>query len=353
MDIFLILYILSVFSGTKFEKKPKHFNSKYFSFEQCNVLKGVFAVLVVLHHISNQTNSGIIFNCLYHFGVFGTAGFFTISGYGLMTQLNNKREKYLKIFLSKRIGLILIPYSIFFVVYFIYGHFTNGLSIINAFSSLYNGNPIVTNSWYIIAILYLYIQFFINANLLFLKNHKILFLISNIIAVVVYIFICRNLHYGMWWYNTPHCFLTGIFLAMFENKILKFLKKHYLLILFGNLFFITFLYILKYTTKRGSTPNYIITLFFAFALSGIIPIICMKVNFTENILMKNIGKFSLELYLVHGLIMDILSKITICHQNELLFAALVIIVSVIIAWLFHMPINKLCSLYKTRITVKS
>ena len=349
MDIFIALFIMAVLYRLKIKKPGKQFADDYFSPGQCRALRGIFAVVVVLHHISNITEGGFLFDRLYHFGVLGTAGFFIISGYGLTVQLKTKRDSYLKGFIPKRLGVIVIPYVIFFVIYYLYEHFANGCTIQKALISLYNGDPIVKNSWYILAIIYLYIVYYINAKLFFTKNKTVLFMIGNLTGVIIYMLMCRKLHYGMWWYNTAPCFWAGVVLSVCEKKILKTLKKHYTLPLIINLALIAALYAAKASTKRGSGINYFITLFFSFAMAVFIPLICMKVDFSGNTLMNKIGVFSLELYLLHGLIIEIVQKISILNTDEPVFTLSVLVISIPAAAVIHIPIEKLCSLYKNKL----
>lgn len=355
MDLLLLIYLLTILFKIKNKNLKKLFGDNYFSQKQCTLLKGMLAVLVMLHHISNAITGGYLFRYLYHFGVFGTVGFFVISGYGLTVRLNQDRGNYLKGFLPNRLGVIIIPYSIFFVIYFIYAHFTNDCSLSTALRSLYGGDPIVKNSWYITAMVYLYIMYYINAKLFFNRNKNALFILGNLASIILYMIICKKLHYGMWWYNTIHCFFIGIIWAMCEKKILSFLKKYYLPALLFDILIVVLLFTAEDKTQRGSNINYIITLFFALAFSVFVPMICLKIDFSKNFVMAWIGTISLEVYLIHGLIMDILLKSDIFKSNEILFASATVLISLSAAYFIHIPIKKLCCLYKslTKQTLKS
>ncbi len=349
MDLLLLIYLLTILFKLQNKNLKEYFGNSYFSQKQCTPLRGMLAVLVMLHHISNATTGGYLFRYLYHFGVFGTVGFFVISGYGLTVRLKQDRGKYLKGFIPNRLGVIIIPYSIFFAIYFIYAHFTDGCSLGTAFYSLYSGDPIVKNSWYITAIVYLYIMYYISAKLFFTKHKNALFILGNLASIILYMIICKKLHYGMWWYNTIHCFFIGIILSMYENKILSFLKKYYLPALLFDILIMVLLFAAKDNTQRGSNINYIITLFFSLTFSVFVPLICLEIDFSKNTVMFWIGTISLEVYLVHGLIMDILLKSDIFNNNEILFASATVLLSLTAAYLIHIPVKKLCCLYKSLI----
>ena len=55
-------------------------------------LKGIFCIGIVLHHLAQRTSIGFL-QPLCSAGTFLVAGFFFLSGYGLMAQLQEKRQR--------------------------------------------------------------------------------------------------------------------------------------------------------------------------------------------------------------------------------------------------------------------
>ena len=76
-----------------------------------NKIKGLLAILIIMHHLSIYIKDVILFKILTIIGIIAVSAFFFYSGYGLMTSYL-KKESYLKDFLNKRIMKIVIPYII-------------------------------------------------------------------------------------------------------------------------------------------------------------------------------------------------------------------------------------------------
>jgi peptidoglycan/LPS O-acetylase OafA/YrhL len=88
--------------------------SKNYAFDvtRTNMLRGVLALLIILHHLSSHLD----IPALYYFHDMGSSVvsmFFFISGYGLIKSYKYKGELYLDGFLTKRLRKILPLYIIF------------------------------------------------------------------------------------------------------------------------------------------------------------------------------------------------------------------------------------------------
>ena len=76
-----------------------------------NKIKGLLALLIIIHHLSIYIKDTILLKVFTIVGVIAVSAFFFYSGYGLMTSYL-KKENYLKDFWNKRIMKIVIPYII-------------------------------------------------------------------------------------------------------------------------------------------------------------------------------------------------------------------------------------------------
>ena len=64
-----------------------------------------------------------------------------------------------------------------------------------------------------------------------------------------------------------------------------------------------------------------------------------KINFS-NVYLSLIGRISFELYMIHGLVISMIEKIyTPSRLNDVLFTLLVLIVSLILAWIINKIVN--------------
>lgn len=89
----------------------KGINKNYVSRDTNNKFRGMFAVGILLHHISQQAACDGIFIIWNYVGFIFVSYFFFSSGYGLMLGVLEKKD-YLKHFWKKRIFNLLIPYWI-------------------------------------------------------------------------------------------------------------------------------------------------------------------------------------------------------------------------------------------------
>ena len=194
------------------------------------------------------------------------------------------------------------------------------------------GDLTVSYSWYIIAIIYLYITFFFSAKIYCKKNKAVLFLVINTVGVIVYMVICTKLGYGAWWYNTIPTFLIGTVWGIFETIILKLANKYYYLILtLASSLTLFLLYLILHGVPHASLMYILMSLCF----SVVIPLVCLKADFRKSIIARFLGKLSLELYLCHGLIVMIFKRLRLNETNELLFTVSILATAIIVATILH------------------
>ena len=113
MDI-IILLLFSVLTFLL----PKS-NVDYLEKNSTNGLKGLLAIGIVLHHLSQWISSGETFSNFQYMGTYIVSIFFFLSGYGLYTQIKVKPD-YLTNFFRKRLLKILIPFVFISGIYLIY-----------------------------------------------------------------------------------------------------------------------------------------------------------------------------------------------------------------------------------------
>ncbi|MBQ3969605.1 MAG: acyltransferase [Clostridia bacterium] len=341
MNFILLLYFLLIILGARKYPKNQPFAKNCFSKEQCLSLRGAFAVLVVLHHAGNEINGTMLFSQLYHFGVWATAGFFVISGYGLTVSLQNKKEKYLGEFVSKRLRSPVFPYFVMILLYSAYFRIRDNYTLKDVLNTFLIGAPIVKNSWYIIAIMYLYALYYIFAKLLFLKGKVRSFILVNFVGAAVYIMLCRGVGFGTWWYNTVFCFVVGIIFAEYEKDIIKKVKKHIVPVNILTAVLLAVIFVCKIKLPRGTDLFLGATVLFAVTFAVFVPLLCMIVDFSKNAVFKWIGKISLELYLIHGLVIEFLKTCDSVYSNGAVFVCLTVVLSIISAWIIHFVLSKL------------
>lgn len=324
------ILIFSIFAICAYNVKVlPQFNNSYFSKEQCNSLKAICALVVVLHHISHEIVTNSFLDSFSDVGYLATSVFFFISSYGITVQFKLKGKEYLDSFLKKRIISIVVPYIEMIILYGLYWHIRTKVDLKYILSSLINGHPVVANSWYIIVLIIFYLGFYISGRLS--KGKKIRFIIL-IFGVWMVIFEgSQFLNYGIWWYNTAHCFVLGVIWACYEKNFLHFIRKrHY------NILYLILLINILITLYKSNLERYYLcfdmikSVLFVF----LILLVCMKIQLGNKIICV-LGKISFELYMIHGLIISVIEQFQIDKISGTLFVFLIIMFSIISAFAFN------------------
>lgn len=208
----IILYLLSV--GQK--KYPTSFQK-----EKSFPLKGILAVLIVLHHITFEIDTFLL-RSFHSWGAPVVSIFFFISGYGLMTSYQVKGKNYLSGFIKHRlIDSILIPYLLALLLFRL---IATGLpNIADAVWLLITrGFTTLPHSWYVFAILILYTFFYLTCRLM--KGRYILLLVTLLSSV--YAWGVWRLGYDRCWYISVLAFPTGIAYAQYSSYLRTLLYKN-------------------------------------------------------------------------------------------------------------------------------
>ncbi len=288
-------------------------------------LRGMAAMMVLLHHLAPSTEHGILMPKLFAMGTGGLAValFFFLSGYGLQKRYLINGESYWQSFLKKRIPTILIPFLLFTVLYWlVYCGLGRVITVSYILSDLRQGIPFVAYSWYLMALLFFYLYFWILMTL-FRKHVKWM----PILACgwyLLYAFICIKLKFLIYWYDTAHLIPVGMICAVYEQQILKALKNRYFYVVlviiacFGWLIS-PHLYT-AYATSHGMSIHlyYITSLSRVFSFTVMVVLLHQKIRIGNPVL-RYLGKISLETYLIHGLIFYLLRGDYCDLKNEPLY----------------------------------
>ena len=327
MDYILILFIACILYKSHLNLNDEYLD--YMDRESTIPLRGIFAILIIFHHISQRTSCGDIFKTLSYFGFLNVSIFFTLSGYGLLYQYKNKGKKYLDDFLSKRFTSILIPYVIISFLYFILRNVLDiKTNVKDVFLGLINGAPIVSFSWYVLALCYFYLLFFISCKLF---NKNLHLLLSVFWGTCLYCLFCYLKGFNTWWYNSIFSFLFGLLCYFYKVKPNFKLQKlniylKILIIFFSFIFCFGACHLLNIKVLR---------LFFEEAssclFSLLVLMICRKIK-VNNKLLNYLGTRSYEIYLVQEIpILIFRSKNLLFTNNDIIYSLLIIFISIIFA----------------------
>lgn len=318
----------------------------YLSLDNTKSLRGLLAILIFLHHVEYRTHSGNLFRLFQNCGYPIVAIFFFLSGYGLMVQYQKKGDDYLKNFLILRLPSVLIPFIIMNLIYY-----PIRLYILQddlSFNRLIHGITIVNGGWYIVALIYFYLIFYIS----FSKIHHDFKLryIFIIVSSIVYIILCVNQFKDYpYWYQSCLGFSLGIFWAYHKKKISKYVDDNVILCIIVSLIgLITFSSIVQISSiKIIDIISYLILSTFS-----VILIICLSKRLCfKTKLLDFFGKISFELYMCHILILKILKyNLRAEVYSEVIYTILSFISSIGLAYLLNIFFSWILINYKKLIS---
>ena len=336
----LFIFAVLLFLGGKPCARGE-WNDDFLSPSQMKTLRGLSILGVILHHISQKTaapwlDSTVLRHGLDAFvdlGYFFVAVFFFASGYGLMKSLKS-RENYLDGFLDRRWKPVILAFLSTTVIYYLV-------------------HPIFSNyTWYIAAILYLYLAFYLCFRFCRKDGIAIALLIA---ATVLYAWVCDRMVFGTWWYNTAGVFAVGVIFVKAEQKIIRLWKKAYYLIfpVTVALMLLCFFFSRELASSLYGMEDYrfyqlsrILTVTTQFigctSFVFFLLLIGMKYRF-HNRALDFLSSISLELYLIHGLFVQLFSfsyfdsvyPPLLYVKSVPLYTAIVLALSIPAAWALH------------------
>ena len=301
----------------------KSFPASPLDLDTSAALKGIFALVVIFHHLAQRTEAGWVFQNFRGVGYLCVAGFFFLSGYGIQKQVL-ARADYAKGFFRRRVLPILLPFGLMSVLCWVLSALCKGRIWMpwDMLFALPYGDTVVPFSWYVFSILLFY-----PVLLLCLKHCRKPQQLPLYIAgyALVYILLCGLLGFSAFWYNTIPLLPLGMCFAAQEERILAFVQKRYKLCAVP--VWIAFLLLYPVTDRvmgaqYGSALcvalNWLTGSLFAAALV----LLLMKVRI-GNPALRYLGKHSLALYLCQGIFMELLLRSDVLHiYSDLLFCVL-------------------------------
>lgn len=319
MDILLLLFIFFILCSTRWYKIG-NFNEGYLSMDNCGRLRGMMAITIILHHISEKTSGAVLFPQLVHVGYMIVAIFFFLSGYGLMFQYMKKGVGYLQGFWKSRVLYLLLVYAWITGLYIIYRTFVLGNADLNlVLRSFYDGNPIATNSWYIVVLLAFYAIFW------FSFNHggaipKCIVLVT--VSTVLFSLLLWVVGYPSIWYLSNFAFPLGLFYAYKKEKILSYCTRRYVFVIA----------VLLLTFGIACTISSVFaTMFVACSVTLIVIVLMMKFRFVGKI-WSWIGSLSLEIYLLHAIPMTFFRSKFVYIDNDVNWTLCVVLTAIALAF---------------------
>lgn len=321
----ILLYKCIIFSN-------KNYNTEFLSKPVTDCIKGLCIVVIIIHHISLRMQPPKLMLPYTCFGHLAVSIFLFLSGYGL-TMSKLKKENYLNKFFSKRLSKVYLPFVLVNAITLLLLFFAlnTKFSVIQTILYLSGINLIDSTQWFVIAILLFYVVFYFSFK--FFKPE----IAPKIILIYAfsYFLILIFFRLGEWWYNTVFCFPIGVYIALYYNKFIDFMKKHYAAICLSSLISFALFFYLGHLipTVFSAFFNTISSICFVFlTLSFLFKV---KINSKPFIF---IGGISYEMYLIHmKIFVPYFGYVKIKESYTVyIYLALVILVSLLFSKLFKL-----------------
>lgn len=298
-----------------------------------NVLKGYSIIIIIIHHmVLRMSDAGILLPFRIA-GYIGVSIFFFLSGYGLVCASEDRENAYSHGFMIKRIEKIYVPAVFAQLVYMLVLVlcFSKSYSAFEFVKGVFTLYPIDTSQWYIIAIFFWYICFWILLKFNISWNTRIAVLFGS---AIVYIAVCMLLGLTKNWIDTSFCFVFGVAFGVYRKKCIGFINSHLIilpisLILLG----VTVLFSFGKETDSAIVLRTASTIFLIITVLMILRF----VDISRNKISAYIGTISLECYLVHGKIIRIVKLYfgDVTAKEALVYLAVTIVATAIFVFLVN------------------
>ena len=336
MDIILFTYLFSLLLPIFFNRKKK---IDYLSIENCTSMRGIAAIGIVLHHLSERIQGDSLFRWLAVIGYILVAFFFFLSGYGLMAQYRKKKDAYLTGFLRKRVLYLIIIYLLDIALYSFFDALVGKPHTIGEiFKSIFISG-IARNSWYLIVLIGVYFVFWIIFKV-FKNTTDNIKIFSVFLAQLFFAVCCIVFEISPTWYYSNFGLTVGMLYCRYRSEIDKQLERRYAV----SLIIIAITYCVLYSfppliERFGAGKYSLLIRSFCRLLSSpmsAILIVVLSYNFNPSaILWRKIGEVSFEVFLLHGLVFTFLRSDILFVQSDALWTVLTVVISIICAFPAH------------------
>jgi len=293
-------------------------------------LKGILALSIVLHHLSQRTDCGKPFSFFTNIGPEIVAVFFFISGYGLMSSVLAKGNSYFDHFLSKRLWKLCKPFILALIIFqflcFVDGE---GYTLKQILSDMTHGETetLLPGCWFIFAIVLHYLAFFIIFRKVkdLKKAQAFMFL-----YIIAYFLIFRNLlSFGFWWYISALSINIGLAWKYWEHSIKNFVKNY----------FISIACVVAFISVCSIYLYHIGMVWLEFFFVPLFPVLLILLYYYFPPLLKKavcyLGVISYEIYLLQGVPLVLLRGKHIHIASEPVYIISTLAVVILLAAILH------------------
>lgn len=265
-------------------------------FDRVNTLplRGVLCLLIVITHLGGHlAESGYIgwdlVGRYLNNSYFAVSMFFFLSGYGLSTAFEQNGKAYLQHFWRKRLRVLLPALVGFSLLYVVVKYYWLKWPMWAIFSPLHGTFPIEA-SWYVYALLLLYVAFYLIY--LFVNSRWTRIALTSLFLVGYAVVVSRLLHWSAHWWNTTPAFVVGLLFPLYERRFRSLLEQQTRLV-------VACLCLLMLCFSFSSI------VFYCCFLPVVVVALVARYGFVQWRWLCWVGRYSYELFLFHQLLMAV------------------------------------------------
>ncbi|MDE6033347.1 MAG: acyltransferase [Muribaculaceae bacterium] len=351
MDILILLLLLLTLYGAKVSVAG---HDDYISRGQTDAIKGIFAIIILFSHMRGYlpepgSHDRIYYGVLDGIGQLMVVMFMLYSGYGVMESLKRDRRKYVSTFLTHRLLKVWIMFAIAVGLFFLLD-LALGMNYEprQYFWCWVGWESIGNSNWFVFDILVLYLLTYfvlIVADRLGLDLKPCA--IGVFIAVILFDLFLRSAGKESYWYDTIVAYPVGMLYSLYKRQIEAQVRGWRWAVWFiasaGLLALILYISRSELLQSSGALKmvNHLLFIssssFFAVALV----LLTMKLKL-DNKALRWLGVNAFAIYVLQRLSMIICTRFEL-NKNALVFSAIVIPSTLLIAAIFTAATNRLNS----------
>lgn len=218
MFVYILILMVSLLKNIKIYRENQFVDDDFLSKTYTKRLKGVCAILIVLHHISQKGNYQLPFILFNRIGCLIVAIFFFLSGYGMSKSYNRDKKTFSSKF-AFRIWHLMLPYLVVLVLTIIELKWNGNEMQVDSFLKGLRFGTIIGN-WFFYSIIFLYSVFEIIFCRLSIKHKQA----GLVLVICVTGYILWQANWNGWWYNSILAFAIGSIFAFNEYEIKAWFK---------------------------------------------------------------------------------------------------------------------------------
>lgn len=318
-------------------------NDNYVGREQTQTINGIFILLVFLRHFNQYVKLERPLDELFvqintALGQLIVTMFLFYSGYGVMSSILQKGKSYVNEMPKKRILKTALLFDsailLYIIMNIILGIKMHTLQILLSFIGW---SGVGNSTWYIFAILMMYLLTYIAFKTTSNQNNAFWGLLFTTVLISSYILVIRKYKESQY-YNTVFCYAMGMWFAYFKTDIDALINKRYVMCL------VLSVVAFGVTCQLRDTNLIVNQLFYLFFVAMVV-MITMKIKI-KNVFLHWCGNNLLGLYILQRIPMILLQHFSWMVENYYIYFMLCAAITCCLTVFFRkIVINKIQILF--------